>query len=56
MKLRFQPDLDFRLQAVKAICDLLHGQEICRTEFTATKDHARPARSLFCWQLIEPVH
>jgi len=33
MKLKFEPDLDFQLQAVDAICDLFHGQEICQTEF-----------------------
>ena len=34
MKLHFEPNLDFQLQAVEAICDLFRGQEICRTEFT----------------------
>jgi len=34
MKLRFEPDLDVRLQAVDAVRDLFPGQEICRTEFT----------------------
>ena len=38
MKLRFEPDLDFQLQAVNAVCDLFRGQEICRTEFTVTLD------------------
>ena len=38
MKLRFEPDLDFQLQAVDAVCDLFHGQEACRTEFTVTRD------------------
>ena len=38
MKLRFEPNLDFQLQAVEAVCDLFHGQEICRTEFTVTRD------------------
>ena len=37
MKLRFEPDLDFQLQAVDAVCDLFRGQEICRTEFTVTR-------------------
>jgi type III restriction enzyme len=36
MKLHFEPDLDFQLQAIEAICDLFRGQEICRTEFTVT--------------------
>ena len=38
MKLRFEPDLDFQWQAVEAVCDLFHGQEVCRTEFTVTLD------------------
>ena len=37
MKLHFEPDLDFQLQAVEAICDLFRGQEINRTEFTLTR-------------------
>ena len=40
MKLRFEPDLDFQRQAVKAVCDLFRGQEVCRTEFTVTRDRA----------------
>ena len=46
MKLRFEPDLDFQLQAVEAICDLFRGQEICRTEFTVTQDRAAPQTRL----------
>ena len=38
MKLRFEPDLDFQLQAVEAVCELFHGQEVCQTEFTVTRD------------------
>ena len=38
MKLHFEPDLDFQIHAVDAICDLFRGQEICRTEFTVTTD------------------
>ena len=37
MKLRFEPDLDFQLQAIEAVCDLFRGQEICRTEFTVAQ-------------------
>ena len=40
MKLHFEPDLDFQLQAVGAVCDLFRGQEVCRTEFTVTRDPA----------------
>ena len=38
MKLRFDPNLDFQLQAVNAVCDLFRGQEVCRTEFTVTRN------------------
>jgi type III restriction enzyme len=40
MKLHFEPNLDFQLAAVEAVCDLFKGQEICRTEFTVTRDPA----------------
>jgi len=36
MKLQFEPNLDFQLQAIEAVCDLFRGQETCRTEFTVT--------------------
>jgi type III restriction enzyme len=36
MKLHFEPDLDYQLAAVEAVCGLFRGQEICRTEFTVT--------------------
>jgi type III restriction enzyme len=38
MKLHFDPSLEYQLQAVEAVCDLFRGQEICRTEFTVTRD------------------
>tara|TARA_E500000318_G_scaffold92759_2_gene91597 strand:- start:1232 stop:4219 length:2988 start_codon:yes stop_codon:yes gene_type:complete len=38
MKLHFEPDLDYQLQAIEAVCDLFRGQELCRTEFTVTRD------------------
>ena len=37
MKLHFEPNLDFQLQAIESVCDLFRGQEICRTEFTVTQ-------------------
>ncbi|MEW5773316.1 MAG: DEAD/DEAH box helicase family protein [Thermodesulfobacteriota bacterium] len=37
MKLHFEPNLDFQLEAIEAVCDLFRGQETCRTEFTVTK-------------------
>ena len=40
MKLHFEPDLDFQLRAVAAVCDLFRGQEVCRTEFTVTRGPA----------------
>ena len=40
MKFRFEPDLDFQLQAVNAVCDLFRGQEQCRTEFRVTQRQA----------------
>ncbi|MBK6854955.1 MAG: DEAD/DEAH box helicase family protein [Burkholderiales bacterium] len=36
MKLHFEPNLDYQLQAIEAVCDLFRGQESCRTEFTVT--------------------
>ena len=36
MKLHFEPNLDYQLQAIEAVCDLFRGQELCRTEFTGT--------------------
>jgi len=38
MKLHFEPNLDYQLQAIEAVCELFRGQEICRTEFTVTRD------------------
>ena len=46
MKLRFEPDLDFQLQAVEAVCGLFRGQEVCRTEFTVTRDWLDPQERL----------
>ena len=40
MKLHFEPNLDFQIQAIEAVCDLFRGQEVCRTEFTVTPDPA----------------
>ena len=41
MKLHFEPNLDYQHDAIEAVCDLFRGQEICRTEFTVTRDAAR---------------
>ena len=40
MKFHFEPDLDYQLQAIEAVCDLFRGQEVCRTEFTVTHNAA----------------
>ena len=40
MKLHFEPDLQYQLDAVEAVCDLFAGQELCRTEFTVVRDPA----------------
>ena len=36
MKLHFESDLSYQADAVEAVADLFHGQEVCRTEFTVT--------------------
>lgn len=42
MKLHFEPNLDYQLAAIESVCELFRGQEICRTEFTVTRDPADP--------------
>jgi type III restriction enzyme len=42
MKLHFEPDLDYQRAAIDAVCELFRGQEICRTEFTVTRDGSDP--------------
>lgn len=46
MKLHFEPNLDYQLQAIEAVCGLFNGQETCRTEFTVTRDLAGPQMAL----------
>ena len=41
MKLHFEPNLDYQLQAIESVCDLFRGQEICRTEFTVVRAERR---------------
>lgn len=36
MKLHFEPNLQFQLDAIEAVCDLFRGQESCRSVFTVT--------------------
>ncbi len=40
MKLHFEPNLDYQLQAIEAVCDLFRGQEVCRSEFTVVRNAA----------------
>lgn len=48
MRLDFEPNFDFQLQAIEAVCDLFRGQEVCRTEFTVTREAVeRQARLAF---------
>src|SRR5487761_436663 len=37
MKLHFESDLPYQRTAIEAVADLFRGQEICRTEFTVTR-------------------
>ena len=46
MKLHFEPDLDYQHAAIEAVCDLFSGQEVCRTEFTVTKQFGADQLSL----------
>ena len=46
MKLHFEPNLDFQLQAIETVCDLFRGQEVCRTEFTVTRAPVAPQTPL----------
>lgn len=47
MKLQFESNLDYQLQAIEAVCDLFRGQEICRTEFTVTNATSDGQQALF---------
>ena len=61
MKLHFEPNLDYQLQAIEAVCDLFRGQEICRTEFTVTQARGRRRSLDFArersrrWQPADPA-
>ncbi len=46
MKLHFEPNLDFQLQAIEAVCDLFRGQEVCRTTFSVTRAPVAPQTPL----------
>lgn len=47
MKLHFEPNLDFQLQAIEAVCDLFRGHEICRSEFTVTRASDHGTQDMF---------
>ena len=42
MRLRFEPDLDFQQDAIRAVCDLFEGQEAGRGEFAVALDPTAP--------------
>jgi len=46
MKFHFEPNLDYQQTAIESVCDLFRGQEICRTEFTVTRDAFTSQQSL----------
>ena len=46
MKLHFEPDLDYQLTAIEAVCGLFRGQDICRTEFTVVRDATAAQQAL----------
>ena len=52
MKLHFEQNLDYQHTAIEAVCDLFRGQEICRTEFTVTRD-AKAAQRGFAFAQSE---
>jgi len=46
MKLHFEPNLDYQHTAIESVCDLFRGQEICRSEFTVTRDALTPQQTM----------
>ena len=46
MKFHFEPNLDYQLQAIEAVCDLFRDQAVCRTEFTVTRNAANAQAGL----------
>ena len=46
MQLRFEPDLDFQQDAIRAVCDLFEGQDASRTQFTVAVDPTVPLPGL----------
>jgi type III restriction enzyme len=46
MKLHFEPNLDYQLQAIEAVCDLFRGQEVQRNEFSVSMNPSSGQHSL----------
>lgn len=46
MKLHFEPNLDYQHAAIESVCGIFRGQEICRTEFTVTRDGSSAQHAL----------
>jgi len=54
MRLNFEPDLDYQLQAIEAVCDLFRGQEVCSAALTITTKvpaHERSVESYSGYQM-----
>lgn len=47
MKLHFEPDLDYQLQAIEAVCDLFRGQETGQSAFTVTRSAVGSMEHMF---------
>lgn len=47
MKLHFEPNLQFQLDAIEAVCDLFRGQETCRSYFTVSMAQAYQSDILY---------
>ena len=43
MKLYFEPDLPYQIDAMEALCELFRGQAVCRSVFTVTAQTLRAA-------------
>jgi type III restriction enzyme len=46
VKFHFEPNLDYQHTAIEAVCDLFHGQETCKTEFTVIRDAVAAQQTL----------
>jgi type III restriction enzyme len=42
VKIQFSADLDYQSEAVRAVCDLFEGQEVCNTLFTVASEQSLP--------------